>query len=518
VGSAGIGTGELLGLLLRVSINMRHPGQWKAPSEDGEVLIWPDVGEIQKETLANQKLLSEAHGVRIGGVPLPEIRQWMRKWIDAPASGAVIGAGHQVELFHPGVWAKNILIDQLAKKMDGAGYQFSIDTDEPKHLDLRWPGGRRPITDDPKLPTAQWTGLLDAPTPVHAELIEKELSAGSKEWGFRPTALDFLHSLKRLTMEIPRLAPLLISALHELDWSLGLRHSAMAVEPLWESEGYLLCVHHLAARAAEFATDYNAVLHEYRQEKGIHSPGRPWPDLRVMGDECEIPFWLDSLKEGTRLRATVKLRGGQSVLVCPSGDEFSFDREINGWQAAQNLKRFLSAQRLRLSPRALALTLFLRLIVCDQFVHGIGGALYDEVTDRVITRRLRIQAPHFCVTTATLLFPSAVGRKRVELTPLLNEGRRLRHGALDAEKLKLVQQMATLPRCSPERSKVFYQMHARLADQQHRAEYQAWEQRVEQARQRLAEETDLFDRELFYALQPQSRLMELIDKYRAEFA
>ena len=205
-------------------------------------------------------------------------------------------------------------------------------------------------------------------------------------------ALDFLHSLKRLTMEIPRLAPLLISALHELDWSLGLRHSAMAVEPLWESEGYVLCVHHLAARAAEFAADYNAVLHEYRTEKGIHSPGRPWPDLRVTGEECEIPFWLDSLKEGTRSRATVKLRGGQSVLVCQSGDQFAFDRHLNGWQAAENLKRFLSAQQLRLSPRALALTLFLRLIVCDQFVHGIGGALYDEVTDRVITRRLRIQS------------------------------------------------------------------------------------------------------------------------------
>jgi len=497
---------------------MTHPGQWKAPSEDGEVLIWPDVGDIEKQTLANQKLLGEAHGVRIGGVPLPEIRQWMRRWIDAPTDRPLIGAGHQLELFHPGVWAKNILIDQLAKKMGGAAYQFSIDTDEPKHLELRWPGGGRPITDDLKLPIAQWTGLLDAPTPAHVRMIEKELSATSGEWGFRPMALDFLHSVKRLTLEIPRLAPLLISAMHELDWSLGLRHSAMAVEPLWESEGYLLCVHHLAARAGEFAAEYNAVLHDYRTEKGIHSPGRPWPDLRSAADECELPFWLDSLQEGTRLRAAVKLRGGQSVLVCPSGAEFLFNRDLNGWQAADNLKRFLSVQRLRLSPRALALTLFLRLIVCDQFVHGIGGALYDEVTDRVIARRLRIQPPHFSVTTATLLFPSAVGRERVELRPLLNEARRLRHGALDGEKMKLVQQIATLPRSSPERSKIFYQMHARLSEGRYRPEYQAWEQRIQQARQRLAEETDLFDRELFYALQPQSRLEELVGKYRAEFA
>ena len=497
---------------------MRHPGEWKAPSEDGEVLIWPDVGEIHNQTLANQKLLSEAHSVRIGGVPLPEIRRWLRKWIEAPAEGPLIGAGHQVELFHPGVWAKNILIDQLAKTMGGAAYQFSIDTDAPKHLNLRWPGAGRAITDDPNLPTAQWAGLLDAPTPAHLELIEKELADAAQQWGFRPMALDFLHTLKRLTMEIPRLAPLLISALHELDWSLGLRHSALAVAPLWESEGYLLCAHHLAARASEFAADYNAVLHEYRREKGIHSPGRPWPDLRVTADECELPLWLDCLQTGNRLRASVKLRNGQSVLDCPSRDGFVFQRDLNGWQAAENLKNFLMSHRLRLSPRALALTMFLRLIVCDQFVHGIGGALYDEITDRIIKRRLAIESPHFCVTTATLLFPTAVGKEPVQLIPLLAEGRRLRHAALDGGKLKLVQQIAALPRRSPERARLFYQMHSRLADQQHRPEYQSWEQRLEQGRKRLAEEKDLFDRELFYAIQPQSRLMELIDKYRAEFA
>jgi len=495
-----------------------HPGQWKAPSEDGEILIWPDVGGIQRQTLENQKLLSQAHGVRIGGIPLPEIRRWVRKWIDAPADAPLIGAGHQMELYHPGVWAKNILIDQLAKKMGGAAYQFSIDTDEPKHLELRWPGGKSAITDDPKLPIAKWTALLDAPTPAHVESIEKDLKAAAARWGFVPMALDFLHALRRLTLEVPRLAPLLISALHELDWSLGLRHSAMAVEPLWECDGYLLCVHHLAARASEFAADYNAVLHDYRRERGIHSEGRPWPDLRVGKEDCELPFWLDSLQEGTRLRASVKLRGGQSVLVVSSGADFVFHRDLDGWQAADNLRRFLAAQRLRLSPRALALTLFLRLIVCDQFVHGIGGALYDEVTDRIIQRRLRISAPRFCLTTATLLFPTAVGRKQVHLQPILNEGRRLRHGTLDGQKMKLVNQIATLPRRSPERARLFYQMHARLSDQRHRPEYQAWEQRLRQARQRLESDTDVFDRELFFAIQPQSRLMGLIEKYRAEFA
>jgi hypothetical protein len=505
-------------LLLRMSLTMQLPAQWRAPSEDGEILIWPSVGEIQSHTLSNQKLLGEAHEVRLNGVPLPEIRRWVRKWIDAPADQPLIGAGHQVELFHPGVWAKNILIDQLARKLGGAAYQFSIDTDAPKHLNLRWPGGSMPITDDEKAATAQWAGLLDAPTPAHVESIENELSKAAQAWGFRPVALDFLHTVKRLTMEIPRLAPLLISALHELDWSLGLRHSALAVAPLWESEGYLLCIHHLAARANEFAADYNAVLHEYRREKGIHSPGRPWPDLQMSGDDCELPLWLDCLETGNRLRASVKFRQGEAVLECPSRDGFVFKRDAHGWEAAESLKKFLTGHRLRLSPRALILTMFLRLIVCDQFVHGIGGALYDEITDRLIRKRLKIDAPAFCVTTATLLFPSAAEHHRIQLLPILAEGRRLRHGAGDGEKMKLVRQISALPRRSPERSRLFFQMHSRLAGLQHRPEYRHWEQRLSEARQRLAEQSDLLDRELFYGIQPESRLKQLIDQYRAHFS
>src|SRR5258705_13232766 len=166
-------------LLLRVSVTMQLPAQWRAPSEDGQILLWPSVGEIQNHTFANQKLFGEAHQVRLNGVPLPEIRRWVRKWIDAPADKPLIGAGHQVELFHPGVWAKNILIDQLAQRLGGAAYQFSIDTDEPKHLDLRWPGASWPITDDARVTTAKWAGLLDAPTPGHVETIEKELKNAS---------------------------------------------------------------------------------------------------------------------------------------------------------------------------------------------------------------------------------------------------------------------------------------------------------------------------------------------------
>ena len=42
----------------------------------------------------------------------------------------------------------------------------------------------------------------------------------------------------------------------------------------------------------------------------------------------------------------------------------------------------LSSRGIKLRTRALTTTLFARLVLSDMFLHGIGGAKYDQVTDR----------------------------------------------------------------------------------------------------------------------------------------
>jgi hypothetical protein len=59
----------------------------------------------------------------------------------------------------------------------------------------------------------------------------------------------------------------------------------------------------------------------------------------------------------------------------------------------------------RIRPRALITTLWARLALGDLFIHGIGGAKYDCVTDRLIQRFFGLAAPHFLVVSATLHLP-----------------------------------------------------------------------------------------------------------------
>src|SRR5437867_4271978 len=111
---------------------------WKAPSEDGALLIWPEPSEIISTTLQNQRRLAASESVRVQNIPLPELRQRARQWIGQKENDRpIIGTGHQTELYHAGVWVKDALIGAAARKLDGSAYHFAVDTDSPKHLMLR---------------------------------------------------------------------------------------------------------------------------------------------------------------------------------------------------------------------------------------------------------------------------------------------------------------------------------------------------------------------------------------------
>jgi hypothetical protein len=78
----------------------------------------------------------------------------------------------------------------------------------------------------------------------------------------------------------------------------------------------------------------------------------------------------------------------------------------------------------RLRPRALTMTMYLRLFLADLFIHGIGGGKYDRLTDHLIQSFFQIPAPGFVVATATFRIP--VQRHLVDQNDLRELRRMLR--------------------------------------------------------------------------------------------
>jgi hypothetical protein len=168
----------------------------------------------------------------------------------------------------------------------------------------------------------------------------------------------------------------------------------------------------------------------------------------------------------------------------------------------------------RLAPRALMLTTFSRLLLADQFVHGIGGGRYDQVTDRLIRRHFGVEPPKFAVTTATMYFPDALHRPRVCVPCVLHEGHRLKHALLGPGKLEFVRRIESLPRRSPQRSATFAAMHRELDDAARTSDTIArWNVKLQETLGAQKQEQALFDRELFYGIQSRERLDEMIRSY-----
>lgn len=502
-----------------MSVAAARYADWKAPASDGQTLLWPDRHALFEQTRQNAARLRRATHVKIQNAPLPELRQRMRDWIghreiDKP----LIATGHQTELYHPGVWAKHAMIDAMASGLGGYAYFFAVDTDAPKHLQLRWPGGGEPITDDQRITKASWSGLLNQPTPAYLADLRKQFQDAASGWSFAPITDRFFDAMTRLGLDedVP-LSNAIVNATHEIDWSLGLRHHAMLVSPMFVSEPFLALAHHICANAGEFATAYNAALHEYRQENDVEDPGRPMPDLKVSDGACEVPLWFDDLDDGHRERATLIDVDGRWAIV-RADDAFAFDPSADAYEAAASLLNWLRHHNLRLAPRALTLTMFFRLLLVDQFTHGIGGGRYDQVLDKLIARHFKLDPPFFSVATATLFFPDAMGQQRACMPCLRQEGHQLKHRVLGDAKTPLVEAIAAAPRKSLERTTLFTQMHRELKSRARDPIILDWERRYAESEQQIALQRTLFDRELFYAIQSRERLEGIISRYREQLA
>ena len=87
-------------------------------------------------------------------------------------------------------------------------------------------------------------------------------------------------------------------------------------------------------------------------------------------------------------------RRGQTISLTLSADR---DADLAAEQLAA-----AAARGIKIRTRALATTLFARLLLSDLFLHGIGGAKYDQVTDDIARRFFGFSLPEFATASATL--------------------------------------------------------------------------------------------------------------------
>lgn len=315
------------------------------------------------------------------------------------AQGLVV-TGHQVEFYHAGVWAKVIAADAICRRAGASGqvaFDLLVDHDVVDHLGFDVPaeaegGGweRKAVAFAP--PRALAAEHLEAPT---REAFERWDAAVARHRG--SDALAHWMSLLRPAGDAPRSYTQWMSrARSRFERAMDLRVHHVPTSLLCGTASWLQFVHEWITKADDRREAYNRHLAAYRQRQGINNAQHPMPDL-VRSDDprggtlVELPFWIYRPGEA-RERLFIR-RCGEVLFLQTATAEHDVTRSL-----APAL-----AQGFMLRPRALALTMFVRLYIADVFIHGIGGALYDQITDGLLRELYGVAPPYGCVSAAWLL-------------------------------------------------------------------------------------------------------------------
>lgn len=353
------------------------PRRYRAPSQDGAILVEPPIEALTSLVSTNRVALDTA-SVSIDGIPLPTLRAQAREELFqclgiATPTGPLIMGGHQPELFHPGVWAKNFALAGLARKVGGTALNLIVDNDTVKTTALRFPTwqGNDPATVHwQNVPFDRFEGEAPYETrSIHDPELFRSFAERSRplweQWPYVPLLAEVwpkivAHPGRTLGEKFAG-----VRQDYERRW--GCANLELPVNQLARTRSFAHFVRHLTRDWPAFRDAYNRAVTRYRQAHGIENDRHPVPNL---GDD-ELPFWGPVDAQGRRQRVRVQDHLDPSIL----------------------------------RPRALTLTLFVRLCLADLFLHGIGGGKYDEVTDELIREAFGLTPPGYGVVSATLYLP-----------------------------------------------------------------------------------------------------------------
>jgi len=417
---------------------------WRAPRSAGTGLIVPAWDQLPALINDNHDHFVDAASVDVQGLSLGVMRQqtqtaarslstrYLTEVLQLPvpretSNGPLIVGGHQPELFHAGVWAKNFAIARLAERVGGVALQLIVDQDTLNAAAIKVPVGTResPALQSVEFDAAQARAPWETATVQSSPLWESfgdRVSAAMSSWGITPLLAErwpiAVAAARRENSMVAGLTAL--RAATERQWGAGTLELPLSLwwsqpEPLW-------FMAHLLAHHQRLLVMYNEVLAEYRVANRVRSRAHPVPDLVQQDGWCEVPFWVwhagDLRRERLFARqwsGQIELRDSQRIIgMLPLSEHRS------AADAVTVLQR-LSNEGWRFRSRALTTTWLAKMLLADVFVHGLGGAKYDEMTDALIGRFWGCLPPAFATVSATVHLPlgaawpenaESVGRKR----------------------------------------------------------------------------------------------------------
>lgn len=286
-----------------------------------------------------------------------------QKLVQYLSANSTIGTCHQLSFFHPGIAIRFIFLDLLKK---GKKKIFFMDTDKTS-IEVRIP---------------QSTGKTK-----RLEFIAKDEALCNIEASDEEKFKRFFHNVEQeirkgmvdehdqLLENLIRFQEIFFREFKDLSFKEQLAQSFIKFNnihsdyiffsDITKDKQFKEFLRSIYRDDKRFRTIYNEALDEYSQEFLFRYRNFPFPKLK----EDELPFWI--VYDGRRFQ--FKKRD-----ISPS-----------------------DIDKCTIFPKASPLTLFLRLYMTDIFIHGVGGANYEWINERIIERFFKKEPPPYFVMSAT---------------------------------------------------------------------------------------------------------------------
>lgn len=393
---------------------MSHLVTIKTPRQHGSIAAWPAVTEWKNLTEKNRRLLSNSNLV-FQGRSLSHWRIQVQREIaknigtawpvadsEAHESRPWIVTGHQPEAFHPGVLAKTLAASILANHMDGIPLNIVADHDILKSTRVPVLSG---TSEHPVLANIAFdSGPTNIPFEERLIANLEQFSVFSEHvrgalgsYCFVPSICHAWEHAANAAQRGMSLPVAMATARMSIERRLGAVVHDTSTSALSETSAFTVFFRTIAREAPRWREVHNSSLHEHRRVHRMRSRNHPVPELGRQQSFTETSFWAWHPNDQRRRQLFVKTEKGEILLR--AGDTLIGSVNVDGSEP------LLSLGGWKIRPRALTATLFFRLFIADLFIHGIGGAKYDELLDVIAHRFFHEAIPSFAAITATLLLP-----------------------------------------------------------------------------------------------------------------
>jgi hypothetical protein len=342
------------------------------------------------------------------GLPVPHLK----------SAADIIVTGHQPNWHHCGIFAKNIITDRFARQTGGTAVQLVLNHDicsTSMSLPESDNDGFLQFKTIPLEQKQQNIPIEFRPVPSKERLrkfIDSVLKI-SKGSFCSDIWCQNLHYIIENTQSCRSTADIITQLQARLNQAIGLEIIYLPISLLSQSNSFIEFVYSVICDTASFVRVYNKAIKNKRQTDNLKS-NQTVRTLKTdyLNSIIELPFWL-VFQTGKRGSLYVNINGRSISIGTADKIVVTIDSSRD---KKQQLLELLRKNKCVIQPKAVTLTLFIRLYLADLFVHGIGAKDYEYITDYLVRDYYRISGLHFGIASATMTLPADVNNQNSQIT------------------------------------------------------------------------------------------------------